>query len=180
MLEAGSGAGAALLCLAARVAGISGVGVERDPALVAVAARNAAANGWAGAGVSWRLTSPGWRISVVSTMPSPIRRIMRRAAPPRPMPSRDAARRAAPELFGAWAAAMGRRLRPRGTLTWIVAAAVLPALALAVQNRAKQIPETDIAISEIDVASCRRVTLKDPSCAAGKLGRPTRTQHFPG
>src|SRR5208282_2971379 len=47
VLEAGSGAGAALLCLAARVAGISGVGVERDPALTALAAHNAAANGWA-------------------------------------------------------------------------------------------------------------------------------------
>ncbi len=46
VLEAGSGAGAALLCLAARVAGISGLGVERDPALVEIAASNAAANGW--------------------------------------------------------------------------------------------------------------------------------------
>src|ERR1700735_5572240 len=46
VLEAGSGAGAASLCLAARVAGISGLGVERDPALVEIAARNAAANGW--------------------------------------------------------------------------------------------------------------------------------------
>ena len=43
------------------------------------------------------------------------------------MPARDAARRAPPELFATWAAATGRWLRPRGTLTWIVAAAVLPA-----------------------------------------------------
>ena len=44
-----------------------------------------------------------------------------------PDAGRDSARRAPPELFATWAAAMGRRLRPRGTLTWIVAAAVLPA-----------------------------------------------------
>ena len=46
MLEAGSGAGAMLLCLAARVAGIRGLGIEQDPALVALARQNAAANGW--------------------------------------------------------------------------------------------------------------------------------------
>lgn len=126
VLEAGSGAGAALLCLAARVAGISGVGVERDPALVAVAARNAAANG--GAELAFLAAD------IVAAMD--LGRFDHAFANPpyhaaggtaSPDVARDAARRAAPELFGAWAAAMGRRLRPRGTLTWIVAAAVLPA-----------------------------------------------------
>ena len=46
VLEGGSGAGAALLCLAARVPGVRGLGIEQDPALVTLAKRNAAANGW--------------------------------------------------------------------------------------------------------------------------------------
>jgi tRNA1(Val) A37 N6-methylase TrmN6 len=44
VLEGGAAAGAALLCLAARVPGVVGVGVERDSALVALAAANARAN----------------------------------------------------------------------------------------------------------------------------------------
>lgn len=44
VLELGSGAGVAALCLAARVAGCSIQGLERDPALVDLANGNAAAN----------------------------------------------------------------------------------------------------------------------------------------
>ena len=40
VLEAGTGAGAALLCLAARVPGITGTGIEIDPALAALANEN--------------------------------------------------------------------------------------------------------------------------------------------
>ncbi len=126
VLEVGSGAGAALLCLAARVAGISGVGVERDPALAALAARNAEANGRA---------ALAFLAADIAAAPDLGRFDHAFANPPyhaaggtaSPDAARDAARRAAPELFATWAAAMGRRLRPRGTLTWIVAAAVLPA-----------------------------------------------------
>ena len=45
VLELGTGTGAALLCLMARVPGLEGVGLERDARLAAFAARNAAANG---------------------------------------------------------------------------------------------------------------------------------------
>ena len=51
VLEGGTGAGAALLCLAARVAGIGGVGLERDAAQAALARRNIAANGFGGLAV---------------------------------------------------------------------------------------------------------------------------------
>ena len=44
VLEAGTGAGAALLCLGARVPEITGIGVERDPALASLANENFAAN----------------------------------------------------------------------------------------------------------------------------------------
>ena len=126
VLEVGSGAGAALLCLAARVAGISGLGVERDPALVAIAARNAGENGW---------PELGFLEADIAAAPDLGRFDHAFANPPyhaaggtgSPDSARDASRRAPPGLFAVWAAAMGRRLRPRGTLTWIVAAAVLPA-----------------------------------------------------
>jgi tRNA1(Val) A37 N6-methylase TrmN6 len=45
LLELGSGAGTAALCLAARVAGLDVTGVEIAPALAALANENAAANG---------------------------------------------------------------------------------------------------------------------------------------
>ena len=48
VIEAGTGSGAALLCLAARVPAIHGVGIERDPMLAGLAAANAVANGMAG------------------------------------------------------------------------------------------------------------------------------------
>jgi tRNA1(Val) A37 N6-methylase TrmN6 len=126
VLEAGSGAGAAMLCLAARVAGVSGVGVERDPALAALAARNAADNGWA----DLRFVAAD-----LGGLPELGRFDHAFANPPYHAAggtssadaARDAARRAPPALFATWAAAMGRLLRPRGTLTWIVTAAVLPA-----------------------------------------------------
>jgi len=48
VLEAGCGSGAAFLCLATRVPELQVLAVERDPALAALAAENAAANGLAG------------------------------------------------------------------------------------------------------------------------------------
>jgi tRNA1(Val) A37 N6-methylase TrmN6 len=48
VLEAGCGTGAAFLCLAARVPGLSVLAVEQDPALAALAAENAPANGLEG------------------------------------------------------------------------------------------------------------------------------------
>ena len=45
VLELGCGAGVASLCLAARVADLQSVGVERQPAYADLARRNAAANG---------------------------------------------------------------------------------------------------------------------------------------
>ena len=126
VLEAGSGAGAALLCLAARVTGISGLGVERDPALVAIAARNAAANSWPRLAF---LTADIAEAAEIGRFDHVFANPPYHAADATASPdaARDAARRAPPDLFATWAAAMGARLRPRGTLTWIVTAAVLPA-----------------------------------------------------
>lgn len=44
VLEAGTGAGAALLCLNARVPGLAGIGIEKDPAMAEIARQNLADN----------------------------------------------------------------------------------------------------------------------------------------
>jgi tRNA1(Val) A37 N6-methylase TrmN6 len=124
VLEAGTGSGAALLCLAARIPGLRGVGVERDPAMAALARRNAAANHLditvlqadiAALQVDGRfdhaLANPPWGGEGTAS----------------PEPLREAAKRAAPGLFALWAARLATPLRHHGTLTLIIAAAALPA-----------------------------------------------------
>ncbi len=130
VLEGGSGAGAALLCLAARVPGVQGLGIERDPALVALSRQNAAANGW-----------PGLRFVAADLSSSPPLGEFDHAFANPPYhgsagtPSPDAFRRAAKQagsgLLAAWAAALARQLRRGGTLTFVVPAARLPETAAA-------------------------------------------------
>ena len=126
VLEGGSGAGAALLCLAARV-GIGGLGVEIDPVLVALAAGNAAANGfdrlrfvaadlaeWAPEGrFDHAMANPPWHEPMGTASPNA---------------GKDRARRAREGVFTAWAGALARPLRHRGTLTFVVGAAHVPAV----------------------------------------------------
>ena len=124
VLEGGSGAGAALLCLAARVPGVHGLGIEQDPALVALARQNAAANGW-----------PDLRFMAADIASLPALDAFDHACAnppyhsdagtPSPDASRRAAKRAAVGLLAVWATALARPLRPRGTLSFILSAASL-------------------------------------------------------
>jgi tRNA1(Val) A37 N6-methylase TrmN6 len=124
VLEGGSGAGAALLCLAARVPGIRGLGIEQDPALVTLAQRNAAANGW-----------PDLRFMTADIASLPALDGFDHACAnppyhgdagtPSPDASRRAAKRAAIGLLAVWVTALARPLRPRGTLSFILPAAAL-------------------------------------------------------
>ncbi|MGC8478072.1 MAG: tRNA1(Val) (adenine(37)-N6)-methyltransferase [Acetobacteraceae bacterium] len=125
VLEAGSGAGAGLLCLAARVPGVIGIGVEQDPALVSLAAANAAANGFhrlafhagdvlsgiAGDGFDHAMANPPYHHPGGTTSGDP---------------AREAAKRAPPGGIGAWATALARRLRPGGSLSLILSAPGVP------------------------------------------------------
>jgi len=126
VLEGGCGAGAALLCLAARVPGLRGTGVEQDPDLVALARYNAAANGWPEldfvAGDVAALSGFGRFDHAFANPPYHL-------APGTPSPdaSRQAAKRGGTLLLSSWAAALAGCLRPRGTLTFILAATALPA-----------------------------------------------------
>jgi tRNA1(Val) A37 N6-methylase TrmN6 len=126
VLEAGAGAGAGLLCLAARVPGLRLVGVERDPALAALAARNLHANGFAEAGIVAAgveaLPFAGGFDHAFANPP-----YHGSAGTPSPDPTRRAAKQADPNLFARWTSAMGSVLRHRGTLTLILPAAAVPA-----------------------------------------------------
>lgn len=125
VLEAGSGSGAALLCLAARVPDITGVGVERDAELAALARGNAAANGFLGlrfvaagiaeagdlGGFDHALANPPYHSQTGTASPDSMRRL---------------AKQGSPELLIEWTGAMAGCLHQRGTLTLIVRDAVLP------------------------------------------------------
>ncbi|WP_439577067.1 tRNA1(Val) (adenine(37)-N6)-methyltransferase [Elioraea sp.] len=132
VLEAGTGSGAAALCLLARVAGARVVGIERNAALAELARTNAALNG------------NGDRFLVV-TGDLATRATARAAAahgacahamanPPfhlggtvSPLaPRREAGHESAEVALALWVAAMARRLAPRGTLTLVLPPARLP------------------------------------------------------
>ncbi len=125
VLEGGSGAGAALLCLAARVPDLHGLGVERDPCLVSLAARNAEANGAAGL---------AFLAADITAMRDPGTFDHAFANPPyhhpegtaSPLSARAQAKRGEPGLLAAWARALAAPLRHRGTLTFILPAGSLP------------------------------------------------------
>ncbi len=126
VLEGGSGAGATLLCLTARVGKIHGLGLEQDPAMVEIARRNAALNDWPNlefraadvtASAEWgpfdhACANPPYHLP---------------SGTPSPDTSRRIAKAAEVGTLARWTAALARWLRPRGTLTFIVPPAALPA-----------------------------------------------------
>ena len=125
VLEAGSGAGATLLCLAARVAAIRPTGIEQDVSLVGLARRNAEANG---------LSQLRFEAADINTAPDLGEFDHACANPPyhpsdgtrSPDARRDLAKRSSGGLLGEWAHVLARQLPPRGTLTFILPAASLP------------------------------------------------------
>lgn len=130
VLDAGTGAGAALLCLATRCPGIFGVGVEVNGPTAQIAMQNFFINGMSGlscvqadiAALPFRaalfqhvMANPPW-FSAQSTPPTNARRKL--------------AHQAAPALLPAWITGMLRVLRPRGSISLILpAASVAPACA---------------------------------------------------
>lgn len=125
VLEGGTGAGAALLCLATRVPGIHGAGVERDPALAALAKANIAENALAGLEVMAGAVEP-------LTLPAPVTHAF--ANPPYHQamgtasadPVREAAKRAGPGTIATWVAALARNVAAGGTLSLILPPAAVP------------------------------------------------------
>lgn len=139
VLDAGSGAGAASLCLAARVPGCRVIGIEIDPVLAAMANDNAAENGFADrvdfrcgdlvdglppaippASVDHAMTNPPYLDPARSTVPS----------------SDRAARVEGRGGLEGWISALLAAVRPRGTVTIIHRADRLDDVLAALRGRA--------------------------------------------
>lgn len=144
VLEGGTGAGAALLCLAARVPGISGIGLDREPHLLDLARANAVANGYSD--LLFIAADVGASPIVGSFDHAFANPPYRNAAGTRsPFPQRERAKRTSSGMLPAWVDALSRPLRHRGTLTLILPFALLEA-ALAAMRRAKAPAETVLPI----------------------------------
>lgn len=125
VLEAGTGAGAALLCLHARVPGIRSAGVELDPAMVRLAVQNVAAN---------RLAGLELLAGAIETVPLLDDFDHAIANPPyhpatgaiSPLPARELAKRGSDALLQVWVRRLAGALRSGGTLTLIVPTARIP------------------------------------------------------
>jgi len=125
VLDLGCGAGAAALCLGARVAGVALAGLEIQPAYADLARRNAARNDLVMEVTEGDLTA----------MPAALRRdfdhvianppYYRPSGSPSPDPGRAAALHAVLPLSD-WVQAAARRLRPGGWLAMILATDGLP------------------------------------------------------
>ncbi|MGF1657830.1 MAG: tRNA1(Val) (adenine(37)-N6)-methyltransferase [Rubrimonas sp.] len=137
VLDLGCGAGAAALCLAARVPALALHGLELQPDYAALARRNALENG-AGLVVhegDVAAPPPALRAEsfdhVIANPP-----YFAATDAPSPAPDRDAARREGAEGVGLWIDAGLRRLRQGGALTLIHRAERLDAILVALEGRA--------------------------------------------
>lgn len=117
VIEAGTGAGAGLLCLAARVPGVIGVGIEIDEATAGLARENFSANGMTGLRVTTgdllaaalpaadhAMANPPWHAARSSPSPVVLRQLAKQE-------------RAGVE---AWMSALARALRDGGSLTMVL------------------------------------------------------------
>ncbi len=121
VLEAGTGAGAGLLCLAARVPEIAGVGVEYDPAMAAIAERNFAANGFSGLQVACA-DIVGFRSPVPFDHAFSNPPYHTEAGAVSPVPARALAKLAMPNMIESWIKALAGVVRHHGTISLILPA----------------------------------------------------------
>ena len=122
VLEGGTGSGAGLLCLLARLAGVTAVGIEQDARLAAVARANLEQNGMTRGEVmtadllqarppgrfDHAMANPPWHDERSTVSPDALR---------------DGAKRARSGLLAAWAGALSAMLRPGGSLTFVLSTA---------------------------------------------------------
>ena len=134
VLEAGTGAGAALLCLAARLPGVRGVGIEVEPTLARLATENFRANGFAGnaciQGDAMHLPFPSHAFDHAMANP-PWFAAHNTASPDA---RRALAHQAGPGVLEGWIRSLTRVLRPRGSITLILPAAAYAAAGAALRE----------------------------------------------
>jgi len=122
VLEAGCGAGAALLCLGWRVPGVVGVGLEIDPALVGLANENFRDNGLSGFScVEGDAARPGFGAEFDHVMANPPWHDA--TGTNSPDEKRALAHHAGREVLAGWIAGMAGCLKPRGTMSVVLSAA---------------------------------------------------------
>jgi len=125
VLEAGTGAGAALLCLGARIAGLQAVGVEAGEGLARLAMANARANGFDGisiiAGHIESVALAGLFDHALANPPYHLQ-----DGTESPDAARESAKRGSETLIRTWIDRLGRCLRDRGSLTLILPAGMVP------------------------------------------------------
>jgi tRNA1(Val) A37 N6-methylase TrmN6 len=125
VLEAGTGAGPALLCLSARVPGVQATGVEIDATMAELAAANARANGFAGIDiVAGRIETVAFHRPFDHAIANPPYHPSDGTASP--LAARDTAKRGSGTLMTAWIERLSGALRDRGSLTLIVPAGMVP------------------------------------------------------
>jgi tRNA1(Val) A37 N6-methylase TrmN6 len=135
VLEAGCGAGAGLLCLAARVPGLALTGLDIAPEFAALAQHNLALNGFDGAVLAGRATAPPFppgqsQFDHVFANPP----WYDAAGTQSPDPSRARGRVAPPNLLAAWASGLAPLLRRGGSLNFILPAARMSEAAQALRE----------------------------------------------
>ena len=126
ILEAGSGSGAALLCLAARVPGICATGVEVDHAMAELAVSNMLANSLAGIDIiADRVETAALDRAFDHAIANPPYHPADGTASP--SGARELAKRGSDTLIASWIGRLAGALRDRGSLTLIVPTAICPA-----------------------------------------------------
>lgn len=136
VLELGTGVGAALLCLAARVPELRLTGLELQPDYLELARRNATANGVEATLVQGDVARPPRTLTALAfnhVMMNPPWHD--RASPPAPDPGRDLAHRIETPL-SLWLDCALRRLKPRGRLLLIQRIESLPLILSLLTDRA--------------------------------------------
>jgi tRNA1Val (adenine37-N6)-methyltransferase len=135
ILEAGTGAGAALLCLGARVPGVRATGVESDEAIAELAAVNVCSNGFAGIEiVADRIETAEFDHPFDHAIANPPYHLRNGTASP--VAARQSAKQGSETMMVTWIERLGSSLRDRGSLTLIAPAGTTPVcLAAMVQNR---------------------------------------------
>ncbi|MDR3520088.1 MAG: methyltransferase [Acidocella sp.] len=122
VLEAGSGAGAALLCLGHRVPGLSGTGIEIDPTLVTLANENFKINGLNGmASLQGDAARPPFGAIFQHAIANPP--WFNPASTKSPDEQRALAHHSQPGLLAAWINGLTNCLHPRGRIYLILPAA---------------------------------------------------------
>lgn len=176
VLDLGSGAGAAALCLLTRVHGIQVTGLEIQPHLTALAITNAAANNL---GDRARFLTASVEDSPADLTPQSFHHVMANPpffvegpADPSPDPVRRTAHSSDADLLARWAATARRFLKPSGRYTIILPAERLPAQLAALEKGFG-----DIAVTPLwpDAATPAKRLI-----VSGKLGSRTPFTLKPG